>query len=251
MPVSGLALAASTGLRVASLNLCTDEILLLLAKPHEIVSVSYLSRLPEESLLWRAARRYPANPGTLESVVARRPDLVLTMGGGGRSTAVIARRLGIRVVDLPYPSSLLDLDRQAAVVAHALGDVRRAAPLRAHLEELRRSAPRPPKLAAYVGGGGLSMAPDSLGAQWMALAGYRQEKLPGARLDLERLATRPPARLIISNYRAGQASGNSAWLRHPLVRRLSARTVITDGRPWTCAGWPMLAEIRRLRSVAR
>ena len=87
MPVSVSLLAASGAIRVASLNLCTDEYLLLLARPSEIASVSRLSQDPAESPLWKVARRYPANRGSLEGVITARPTLVLTMGGGGRSSA--------------------------------------------------------------------------------------------------------------------------------------------------------------------
>src|SRR5580765_6788690 len=77
--------------RVASLNLCTDELLLSLADPGQIASVTYLAQQPEESTLWRQARAYPKNDGSLISVVRYRPDLVLTMGGGGRDSARIAQ----------------------------------------------------------------------------------------------------------------------------------------------------------------
>ena len=88
MPASALLIGAS----VASLNLCTDEYLLLLARPPEIASVSFLSQDPLKSPLWRSARRYPANRGSIEDVLDRRPDIVLTMGGGGRATRLIARQ---------------------------------------------------------------------------------------------------------------------------------------------------------------
>ena len=61
MAASALLAAAS----VASLNLCTDEYLLLLAKPREIASVSFLSQDPQESPLWRLARGHHANRGSL------------------------------------------------------------------------------------------------------------------------------------------------------------------------------------------
>src|SRR5215218_7061876 len=96
MPASALLAAAS----VASLNLCSDEYLLLLARPAEIASVSFLSRNPLESPLWRSARRHHANRGSIEQVVALRPTLLLTMGGGGRASAQIARRMHMRTLDL-------------------------------------------------------------------------------------------------------------------------------------------------------
>lgn len=251
MSAFALALAASAAARAASLNLCTDEYLLLLARPGEVVSLSYLAAEPGDSVLWKQASSVHRNRGTLESALATRPNLLFTMGGGGRATVAIARRLGLRVVDLPFPLSLADVRRQAEQVAAALGDRRRAAPFLADMSRLERSRPRKLTDAAFLAGGGGSLSPDSVAAQWLALAGFRQRALPGDRLSLEQLVTNPPARLIRSDYRAGQWSRDQAWLRHPLVRRLRARTVRTDGRAWTCAGLPMIAEIGRLRGAAR
>ncbi|WP_294171530.1 hypothetical protein [uncultured Sphingomonas sp.] len=244
--------ASAAALRVASLNLCTDEYLLLLAKPGEIASVSHLSRDPRESVLWREARRHAANAGSLERALQPRPTLLLTMGGGGgRSTALLARRLGIRVLDLPYPASIADVERQSVRVAAALGDPRRALPLLRQVADLHRKAPSKARDVAFLGGGGLSLDPAALGAQWMRLAGLQQRALADGRLSLETLATRPPQLLLRSDYRSGQWSRDAAWLRHPLVRRLERRTVRVDGRSWTCAGLPMIAEVRRLQERFR
>nr|WP_294167308.1 hypothetical protein [uncultured Sphingomonas sp.] len=252
MPAFAWASAASTALKVASLNLCTDEYLLLLARPGEVASVSHLSRDPRESVLWRQARAHSANAGSLESALAVRPTLLLTMGGGGgRATALLARRLGIRVLDLSYPASIAEVERQTLTVAAALGERHRAAPLLRQLADLRRTAPSTALDAAFLGGGGLSLDPAALGAEWMRLAGLQQRALPGGRLTLETLATRPPRLLLRSDYRAGQWSRGAAWLRHPLVRRLEGRTVPVDGRAWTCAGLPMIAQVRRLRERVR
>src|SRR5437763_4221986 len=62
---AGPADAAAAPRRVASLNLCTDELLLLLAGPGQIASVSYLSQLSQETPLWARARAYRRNDGSL------------------------------------------------------------------------------------------------------------------------------------------------------------------------------------------
>jgi iron complex transport system substrate-binding protein len=243
-----LASAADAALRVASLNLCTDEYVLLLAEPRQVVSVSQLAHSPHETSLWRLARRFPANDGTLESVFARRPNLILTMGGRGRAREALARRLGARVVELPYAASPREVLAQAERIAAAVGRPQAAASFRRRLAALEESRPRLQD-GAFLAGAGLSLAPDGLGASWLSLAGFRQPALPGGRLTLEQLATRPPKWLIRSDYRAQQESRTTAWLRHPLVTRLEGRTLVTDGRPWTCGGLPMLAEVARLRSL--
>ena len=249
MPGFASLLAAST-LRAASLNLCTDEYLLLLARPGEVVSVSRLAQDPAESPLWRRARAYPANRGAIEQVLGQRPNLLLTMGGGGRSTGAIAARLGMKVLDLPYPASIGDVAANMHIVAGALGDARRADAWIARLQALT-SAHRPMKDAIWVSGGGTSLAPGSPGAAWMALAGLKQRRFAGGRADLETLLVRPPTVLVRSDYRRGQMSQGLRWFDHPIVKRLAARTVVTDGQAWTCAGPLMLDEVERLRRVVR
>src|SRR5687767_5339732 len=102
-------LLAASAVRAASLNMCSDEYLLLLAKPHEIASVSRLSRDPADSSMWQLGRRYPGNRGNLESALGTRPNLLITMGGGGRATIMIARKMGLRTLDLPFPMAVDDV----------------------------------------------------------------------------------------------------------------------------------------------
>ena len=84
MPGFASLLAASAALKVASLNLCTDELLLLLADDSQIASVTHLSTQQSETVLWQEARRHRVNDGSLLAVASLKPDLVLTMGGGAR-----------------------------------------------------------------------------------------------------------------------------------------------------------------------
>lgn len=249
MPVFASLLAASLagGVRVASLNLCSDEYLLLLAGPGEVASVSRLSKDRADSPLWRRARAVPGNGGRLEQVLGARPILVLTMGGGGRSTGEIARRMGMRVVDLPFPADVAGVEANMVRVARALGDVRRADPWRSRLARLRATQGAR-REALYLGGGGVSLSPGSLGAEWMRLAGLEQRLVPGGRVTLEQMAARPPAILLRSTYRRGEVSLGQRWLDHPLARR-AGRTVATDGRPWLCTGPLMPFEIERLRAL--
>lgn len=248
MPASALALAADAALRVASLNLCTDELLLLLGQPRQIVSISHLSQSPRETRLWRSARAFPANDGKLESVLARRPTVILTMGGSGGARQALARRFGARLIELPYPSTPAEVLTQARQVATLLGRSQAVLPFEQAFARLQSSR-RLLEEGAFVGGGGLSLSPQGLSADWLALAGFRQPPLANGRLSLEQLATKPPKWLIRSDYRADQASRGTAWLNHPLVTRLASRTIVTDGRPWTCGGLPMLREVARLRTA--
>lgn len=257
MRVFALLLAASLALaapadasprRVASLNLCTDELLLMLADPAQIAAVTHLSQSPAESPLWRTARRHARNDGSLLSVAARRPDLVITMGGGGRDRLRIASRLGIPTLDLPFAQSLADVERGIVRVADALGRPAAGARLLAQIRALRRSAPPARLEAIWLGGGGRTVPATGLEAQWMSLAGLRQRPIRGDRVSLEELIARPPQILLRSDYRQGQYSGAQRWLSHPVARRPSrSRLLVTDGRRWTCMGPLLIMETLRLR----
>ncbi|MEA3031831.1 MAG: iron complex transport system substrate-binding protein [Sphingomonadales bacterium] len=238
--------------RVASLNLCTDELVLVLAAPEQIVTVTHLAQQEAETPLWRRAAPYPRNDGSLLSVVPLRPDLVVTMGGGGRDRLRIAERLGIRIIDLPFARSLHDVIRSISQIAAALGRPEAGAAVLRRMTALIRSAPPPARDAIWLGGGGRTVSAGGLEAQWMALAGLRQRPMQGDRVSLETLLVRPPAVLLRSDYRQGQYSNQQRWLAHPAARFARAgRTIPTDGRRWTCLGPLLIDEIYRLRGAAR
>ena len=251
MPVSGLLLGASAAVRAASLNLCTDELLLQLARPEQIVSVTHLSQQQAETPLWARARRYARNDGTLLDVVPHRPTIVFTMGGQGNDRQAIARRLGIRTIVLPFPQTIDDVIASVRTVSSALGRRDAGETFVRQVAALKAGAPRSGLDTLYLSGGGQSVGATSLAADWMRLAGLRQRAIRGDRVSLAQLLVAPPAVLLRSSYRSGEYSAGQRWLSHPLARQVrSGRTLTTDGRLWTCMG-PLLApEILRLRREA-
>src|SRR5262249_43349455 len=76
-------LIASAGARaaappsVASINLCADQLVLTVAAPEQVLTVSWLSADPEESLLATQAARYPLNYGSAEELLRFKPDVVI------------------------------------------------------------------------------------------------------------------------------------------------------------------------------
>ena len=247
MAASALLAAAS----VASLNLCTDEYLLLLAKPREIASVSFLSQDPQESPLWGLARGHHANRGSLEDVLGKHPRVVLTMGGGGRASSLIAKRLGIEAVDLRPVGALSDVAWNFRAVAEALRDPKRAEPWLERLARVQSTVSKRSLDAIWLGGGGQTISVPSVGADWMRLAGLKQRPLQGGRVSLETILVRPPAVLVQSGYRASQFSRGAEWLNHPIVREANSRRLQADGRAWTCMGPLVIAEVERLRAELR
>jgi iron complex transport system substrate-binding protein len=240
--------AEAKPMRVASLNLCTDELLLALADDNQIASVTHLSKQASETPYWKKAQRYRTNDGSLLSVAPMKPGLVLTMGGGVRDRASIAGRLRIRILDLPYPQSLNDIEASVAKVASALGQQERGQQIVDEMRRLRRTAPANGIDTIWLGGGGRTVPARGLAAEWMHLAGLRQRAFRGDRVSLEQLLVSPPDVLLRSDYRKSEFSGEQRWMSHPLARRTrTGKTLSTDGRRWTCMGPSLVPEILRLR----
>ncbi|MCB1809381.1 MAG: ABC transporter substrate-binding protein, partial [Candidatus Competibacteraceae bacterium] len=63
--------------RIVSLNLCTDQWLLLLAERNRIASLTWLSADPEESPLAAEAQGIVLNYGQAEDIIPLQPDLIL------------------------------------------------------------------------------------------------------------------------------------------------------------------------------
>jgi iron complex transport system substrate-binding protein len=245
---SGCAVAAPV--RVASLNLCTDELALLLAAPGQLVSVSRLGADPRETTLSRRARGLATNNGNVTDVVALAPDLVLT-SGGARGGDVVARRLGIAALVVPPPQTLDDVRANIRTVAAALGRPAQGAALIAEIDRVLAVPAPPPRRALLVEGGGVAVGANGLAADWLRHAGLIQQEVPHGQISLEALLAAPPQVLVTTNYHPGESSINAAWLTHPAFARLprSVQRLTTDGRAWTCLGPPLAAEIARLQAA--
>ena len=247
---SGMAAAAPQ--RVVSLNLCTDELVLALAAPGQLASVSFLGSDAQETLLAARARGVPTNNGRLDSVVALAPDLVIT-GGGDRYARELAARLGMATLDVPPPQTVADIRRNIARVAAALGRPAAGVALTARFDAALGMPPAATQSALLLGGGGSTARADGLGAQLLRYAGLVQQPVPAGQVSLERLLADPPQVIVETRYRSTQGSLGQSWLAHPALAALPATTrrLAVDGRPWTCMGPSVAPAIATLRTQLR
>ena len=98
--VAGAAQAQSRPSRVASLNLCTDQLLLALADRSQILSLSRLAQDRSISFLANHAAGLPMNDGSAETTLFDRPDLVLTGTYGQQEQIALLRLQGLEVLPL-------------------------------------------------------------------------------------------------------------------------------------------------------
>ncbi|OCW55966.1 ABC transporter substrate-binding protein [Hoeflea olei] len=126
--------AAGPPRRVVSMNVCTDQMAMLVAAPGQLHSVSHVASDPNSSALAAEAGAFVANRGSAEEIFLMRPDLVLAGTYTTRSTVALLRQLGIRVEEFAPESSFDDIRENFQRMGEILGQPQRAAARMAELD---------------------------------------------------------------------------------------------------------------------
>ncbi len=229
--------------RVVSINLCTDQLAMMLAAPGQLASVSYLASDPRSSTMVDEAAAYPANHARAEEVYLMRPDLVLAGQYTSAATVSMLRRMGIRVEQFAPARSLDDVVARMQQMGAALG--RQATTqaavtrFRTALDEVREDIARHPRAALYYANG-YTTGDNTLAGQIVIAAGFENAATEagypgGGFMPLEVLAMIAPDAVITSKPYRG-ASRSEAILDHPVVARLRARVPVAgfSDRDWIC-----------------
>lgn len=266
--LAALALAGSLALpafaeapgRVVSINLCTDQLAMMLAAPGQLVSVTYLAQDPRASVMAAEARAYPVNHGLAEEVYLLRPDLVLAGRFTAQATVAMLQRLGIAVVIFDPAYSLQDVRQGMLDMGRALGrdaeGQAMAEAFSARLAEIAASASAvtaPRLTAATYAANGYTSGDRSLSGEIIEAAGFEHLAasmgLPqGGVLPLEALILADPD-LVISGQPYPGASRAEEVLSHPALLALSGERTAMQDRDWICGLPSVLAAIERLRAT--
>src|ERR1700741_2626109 len=91
--------------RIVSLNMCVDELVLRLAQPQNVASVTWLSRDPGNSNVADAAARIPINHGLAEEIIPLQPDLVIAGVYTARPAVAMLKRTDVPVSEVDVPKS--------------------------------------------------------------------------------------------------------------------------------------------------
>jgi iron complex transport system substrate-binding protein len=226
--------------RVVSINICTDQLAMLLAAPGQLVSVSYLARDVRSSVMAGEAAAIPVNRGRAEEIYLLDPDLVLGGTFSTPGTVSMLRRLGLRVELLPPAESFDDILMHIREVGRLLGQPDRAEALAsgvaARLAALDPPPADRPRLALYGANGATSAS--GLSAEIVDRAGFSNvaadlDLPPTGWLALERLVLADPD-LVLTSRRFPGASEAEAILDHPA---LAALTGESDGQALRDADW--------------
>ena len=255
---AGAAVAAPPE-RVVSMNLCTDQVAMLLAAPGQVVSVSHMALDPLSSAMVEEARGYTINRGGAEQIFLMRPDLVLAGTYTSRASVDLLRGLGVTVLELPPTDTLADVATQMRLIGDALGrgpeGEAMAQAFEAEVAALH--APGDPATAAMYYPNGYTAGAGTLSNEILELTGFRNIGAEagltgGGILPLERLVMAAPDVIVTSTPYPG-ASRSEEILAHPAlaaIRRDAARAKVSDA-DWVCGTPALLNAIRTMAEARR
>ncbi len=228
---------------VVSLNLCSDQLLVLLA-PERVAALSTLSRDPALSFVAEQAARLPQVRADAEAVLRLRPGLVLAGQFGAQATLAALERRGMLVVRLDQPQNFDAIAAQVRSVALILDVPERGERL---LESMQaKLEPRHGRegRALMWGARGWTSGPASLGDAVLHAAGW-QNASPGGQAGLEVVLAHPPDLLVTASAPRFPSLATD-MLRHPALARLARREVppsmLICGGPFTADAVRLLAE---------
>lgn len=259
---TGIASAATTAdarpRRIVSINVCTDQLLLLVADRKQIAGVTRLAGDPFFSNWPSRAVGLRRTSGLAEEVMTLKPDLILAGLFSAKATVALLRRLGFRVDVLPVANSLNDVRRNIRRVGELTKNKARAEKvIRAFDAHLKRHPPpaRRPTVAFYwLGGystGSATLAGDAArAAGFNNLADRSGLRFVGP-LPMETLIRGRPDALVLAVSRDDPPSLSRQVLHHPALRLLlkDRPNIAIPSRLWVC-GTPAVAEaVERLRAL--
>lgn len=236
--------AAAAAERVVSLNLCTDQYLVLLA-PEKVAGLTMLARDPTLSVVAAQAAHLPVVRADAEAVLALRPDLVLAAQWGAQTTLAALQRQGVRVVRSRLPRDFAGIRAETAHLAAVLGEPARGKALLARMQARLEAVPEPgPETATlWLAPRGYAAGPRSLEAAVLRAAGLRPVGR-GRQIGLEALLAHPPALLVTADAPRFPSLATN-MLSHPALAALPRRHVppalLACAGPWTARAVTLLA----------
>lgn len=253
------AMAADAPRRVVSMNLCTDQMAMLLAGDDQLYSVSYMASDAGSSAMADQAGRYVANHGLAEEIFLMQPDLVVAGTYTTRTTVDLLRRLGFRVEEFAPENSFDEIRANLERMGEVLGREEKAAELIARLDTgldaLKANKPPERTVAlyyanSYASGSG-TLADAIVKAAGLKNIGDTLGVTGTVKLPLELLVLAAPD-LIVAGDRDYEtpALAQENYL-HPAFRALAsgAHTVSVPSKYMIC-GAPFTLEAARILQQA-
>lgn len=257
-PTSGASVEAPPR-RVVSMNVCADQLAMLIAAPGQLYSVSHLASDPQVSVMTKEAERYTVNHGLAEEIFLMRPDLVIAGTYTTRATVTLLRRLGFVVEEFAPAVTFDDIRTNMRRMGMLLGRERRADMLLAEFDDnlaRLRAEPFSGYSAAVTFANSYTSGAGTLSQAVLEAAGLENiaAKLGIAgtsRLPLELLIISDPDLVVAGEQDYGAPALAAETFVHPAYKALGARggAVSVPSKYWICGTPSVLQAVQILRSA--
>ncbi|HYM17779.1 MAG TPA: ABC transporter substrate-binding protein [Micropepsaceae bacterium] len=249
-PLASAAAAAANPLRVMSLNLCTDQLLLVLLPRERITSVSFLSLSSQNAYLTAESAHVPVNYGSLEEVFAQRPDLVIAGTATTPTARALLERSRITLLEVPPAETFAQIRSVTRLVAGAVGEEGKGESLIQHMDAtLAELASKPLGRRIVVAGwesaGEIPARGTLFDAILSAAGAVNLGAIMGNRVgvyDLEQLLLAKPDVLAFADSAAARPGLRSEQLHHPILDRLYSGRQISYPETLLACGLPQSAD---------
>ena len=202
LPILALLLAAfatpaAPADRVVSLNLCTDQLLVLLA-PEKVAALSPLARDPALSFVATRAASLPIVRSSAEAVLRLHPDLVLAGPYGAQTTLALLQAEGVPIHRIDLPQDFAAIRKQTRQMATLLGVPERGEALLAAMDATLAAVRRPTHsvMALAWEPRGYTAGPGTLMDAVLRAAGLTNVS-DGRQIGLEALLRHEPDLLVV------------------------------------------------------
>lgn len=231
--------------RIASVNICIDQLLWELVPHERLVSISYLTADPMWSSIAEQVKDMPVNHGLAEEIVPLKPDIILA-GEFDAATAIeLLQKLDMRVERLPLPRTLADIKTQILQLAKLVGADEKAQQMVKKIDVqvadlLAANQDKTPLTAFWYSANGVVIGAGTLEHEFMQLAGLRnlaaERGMQGFnQLDLELLLSAKPQILIVEQGSDDAYSLAREYLSHPALQHADFKVVTLPAGLSGCA----------------
>jgi iron complex transport system substrate-binding protein len=233
--------------RIMSLKLCTDELLMDLAAPAQIASISYLSREKAALKIWPQAAQIPVNHNTPEEVLAVHPDMVLTDEFTSPAMREVLRKSGAKIVEVPAAESFAQIRAVTRQVGEAIGAGPEAEALIVQMDQTliqlaAYPSARPIRVAGWGGGGFVPGRTGLFNTVLTAAGGTNIAQDEGGYYDVESLIAARPDVLLYGDDYIDTPSLRRDQNDHPVLLKFFAdRRIVYPSALYGC-GLPQSAE---------
>ncbi len=249
----GTAVADEPPRRIVSMNLCADQMVLLLAAPDTVASVSFLTADPAESPVAHLTEGLALNHGQAEEVIALNPDLVVTGRYTTTAAKLLLRRLDYSILELDIPQTFDGVRESYLELGEALGREAEALSLITALEQRlavidRRVGDDTFGSVLILDANGFTVGRPSLVDQVLTRIGLTNvaaELGVGdfGQVTLEAVLLANPDYIVRMMYRPDAPSLANQTLTHPALNAfLGGQPMIPVPQSWVNCGGPYLAD---------